>query len=165
MTASAPTGFAPSELVIFELGSQQLGLASESVLEIVRAVAITPLPGAPAGVEGVVDLRGTIVPVFDLRARLGLLPRPLLIADHLLVCDAGACGVVIVRVDRITQIRANADAPELPQVGPSTDRLVRALARLPDGIVVVCDLSAVLTEPDLEALARAMAALGTPPPT
>lgn len=165
MTASAPSSFIPSELVVFEVGPQRLGLASASVREILQAVAITPLPGAPTGVEGVIDLRGTIVPVFDLRARIALPPRPLRITDHLLVCDAGACGVVIIRADRITQIRAIADTPELPQVATAADPLVRGLARLPDGIVVICDLSAFLTEPDLETLARAMTALATPPPS
>lgn len=162
MTASVPTGFTP-ELVVFELGPHQLGLARETVREILQAVAVTHLPGAPAGVEGVIDLRGTIVPVFDLRARIALPPRPPRITDNLLVCNAGACGVVVIRADRITQIRAMVETLEVPQVGTSTDPVVRGLSRLPDGIVVICDLSAFLTEPDLETLTRAMTALTAPP--
>lgn len=164
MIASAPSAVIPSELVVFELGPHQLGLASESVREILQAVAVTHLPGAPAGVEGVIDLRGAIVPVFDLRARIALPPRPPRTTDNFVVCDAGASGVVVIRADQVTQIRAIADTPEVPQVGASSDPMVRGLSRLPDGIVVICDLSAFLTDPDLEALARAMTALTIRPP-
>ncbi len=154
----------PSELVVFEVGPCKLALPSACVRELLRAVATTHLPGAPTGVDGVIDVRGTIVPVFDLRARLALAPRPLQSSDHLLICEAGASGVVAVRADRITEIRAIPSSPDLPQGETLADPLVRSLARSSDGIIVICDLSAFLTEPDLETLAGALAAFTTPRP-
>src|SRR5436309_14010618 len=64
------------EVLIFEVGSQRYGLPAAGVRELVRAVTVTPLPRAPAIVEGVIDLRGTIVPVLDIRARFRLPAKP-----------------------------------------------------------------------------------------
>ena len=56
-------------ILAFELGSGLYALPMADVDELVRAVTVVPLPKAPAVVEGVVDVRGRVVPVFDLRAR------------------------------------------------------------------------------------------------
>jgi purine-binding chemotaxis protein CheW len=141
-----------SELVVFELAGQRLGLASEHVHELVRAVQITRLAGAPPGIDGVIDLRGTIVPVFDLRARLSLPPRSVQRDEHMLICAAGETTVAI-RADRVVEIRAGVELDVLT----TRDSVMHALARLPDGLVVICDLSAVLTTDDLDALQRALA--------
>ena len=63
-------------LVHFTIGTPQCGLAVVAVEEVLRVVAVTPLPGAPAFVEGVINRRGTVTPVIDLRKRVGLVPGP-----------------------------------------------------------------------------------------
>src|SRR5690606_41066795 len=65
------------EMLVFELAGVRYALELPSVREVVRAVMISPLPDAPAVIEGVVDMRGALVPVYDLRARFGHPPRPL----------------------------------------------------------------------------------------
>src|SRR5678816_4221005 len=62
-------------LLLFTIDSTRYAVASADVTEIVRAVAVTPLPGAPRAVAGVIDVRGSLVPVFDLRHRFGLPAR------------------------------------------------------------------------------------------
>ncbi|MEO8561278.1 MAG: chemotaxis protein CheW, partial [bacterium] len=59
------------------LGGATIGLPAAAVREIVRAVAITPLPGAPDIVEGAVNVRGRLVPVIDVRRLLGFPARQL----------------------------------------------------------------------------------------
>jgi purine-binding chemotaxis protein CheW len=59
------------ELACFELHGQVYGVDVQQIREIVRSQAVTPLPRAPGLVEGVIDLRGTIVPVVDLGRGLG----------------------------------------------------------------------------------------------
>lgn len=58
--------------VTFSVGDVLLALPVAEVVEIVRAARPTPVPGAPQGVSGLLDYRGRIVPVIDLRARFGL---------------------------------------------------------------------------------------------
>lgn len=72
--ASSPASAASEamQLVTFALGSQRYGMDIMSVREIRISNAITALPGAPSYVRGVINLRGTIVPICDLKRRFGL---------------------------------------------------------------------------------------------
>ena len=64
--AMAMTETATVNLTCFEIGGQIYAIEVEYVREIVRIVEITPLPNAPSLIEGVIDLRGTVIPVMDL---------------------------------------------------------------------------------------------------
>ena len=147
------------EVVVFEIDSQRFGVTSDCVRELVRAVAITALPGAPVGVDGVIDVRGSIVPVFDLRPRLALSAAAVRASEQFLLCSVEALGLVALRADRVVEIRQVADVP-LP-TGSTRDALVTSLVRLPDGVVVLCDLGAVLSGSDFERLVRAMEQLAS----
>src|ERR1700752_5202053 len=100
---SAPPSARTREVLIFELGSQRYGLPTADVRELVRAVTITPLPEAPAFIEGVVNVRGRILPVLDIRVRFHLPAKALEPTDHFIVASAGARGVIL-RVDRATHL-------------------------------------------------------------
>src|SRR5947209_286603 len=93
----------PLEVLVFEIEGRRYGLAAVVVRELLRMVAVVPLPGAPAVVEGVVNLRGAIVPVLDLRQRFGLPARPATPADHLIVAEADGRPVAL-RVDRAVEL-------------------------------------------------------------
>jgi purine-binding chemotaxis protein CheW len=147
---------ATNEIVVFAVGERTVGVHASTVRELLRAVALTPLPGAPVGVNGVIDLRGTLVPVIDLSERLGVSARPLRAADQLLICDV-TFGVVAVRADRVIELRA-ARADPVP-AGADPDPLTRSLVRTEDGVIVICELSAFLAEADVIALALAVAGL------
>ena len=91
------------EIVVFEVGGQQYGLPASDVRELQRAATLTPLPRAPAIVEGVVNLRGAVVPVLDIRSRFRLPPKPMEPTDHFVVARAGE-RLVALRVDRATDL-------------------------------------------------------------
>ena len=94
---------ATTELLKFELGRQLFGIPLRDVSEVVRAVSVAPLPKAPPIIEGVINLRGTIIPVLDIRARFKLPPKGIGPSDHLVVARAKD-RVVAVRVDRALEI-------------------------------------------------------------
>jgi purine-binding chemotaxis protein CheW len=146
-----------NDLVVFALGERTIGIPSAIVRELLRAVAITELPGAPAGVTGVIDLRGELVPVVDLSERLGLPARAVRAADQLVICQ-GATGALAVRADRVLELRVLELEP-LP-AGAEADPIVGGLARTADGVIVIAELAAFLAEPDLAALATSIARLG-----
>ena len=87
------------EVVVFEVGGRRYGLLASDVRELVRVAALLPLPRAPAVVEGILNLRGRVVPVYDIRSRFGLPPKAVELTDHLIVAQAGE-RLVAVRVDR-----------------------------------------------------------------
>ncbi len=147
---------ANNELVVFALGPRMVGVPASTVRELVRAVAVTELPGAPPGVDGVIDLRGTLIPVVDLSLRLGITPRPMRASDQLLICDV-TVGPLAVRTDRVIELRSSS-ADSVP-LGAESDPIVRSLARTADGVIVIAELAAFLAEPDVTALALAIARL------
>src|SRR4051794_33042700 len=89
----------PREVLLFTLEGQRYALPSADVRELVRAVRLTPLPRAPDVVEGLLNLRGELLPVLALRRRFRLPPRPLSPMDHLIIARAGT-RLVGLRVDR-----------------------------------------------------------------
>jgi purine-binding chemotaxis protein CheW len=140
---------AANDLLTFELDGRRCALPAEAVLEVHRVVAIAPLAGAPRIVEGVVDLRGRLVPVLDVRAKLGLPPSPLALSNHLifarLLRDGGGERTVALRVERaLAVVRVPPELIEDPRpiAGPV---LAAGVAKLADGLVVIHDLRAFLS--------------------
>src|SRR5947209_4471059 len=148
----------PLEFLIFELGGQRFGLPVPDVREIVRAVYPVPLPGAPAVVEGVINLRGRVVPVLDLRRCFRLPPRPIEPTDHLVIASA-AGRVVALRVDRALDLARVAadDVDEVAGVGRDGQAVSR-VAKLPGDLVLVQDLRAVLSPAEAAALDQSLPA-------
>lgn len=144
------------EILVFELAGQRCGVPAGDVREIVRAVTLLPLPGSPPVIDGVFDLRGTLVPVLDPRRPLGLPGRPMAHTDHLVVARAGA-RLVALRVDHATDLVRL--PPEAVTAATTLTRVARALAgvvRLPDGLLLLHDLAGFLTEAEAEALDEAL---------
>lgn len=154
------------EVLIFELGEHSLGFAIRDVVEVLRAVTIQPLPSAPAVVEGVINLRGAVVPVLDVRSRFGQPARPLDASQHFIVVSAGRR--VAVRVDRCRVIaRMNVVRSEDAGGLPAGVSHVAGFALVPTGILVIHDLQAFLSETEAQALeavlqARSPSATGVP---
>jgi purine-binding chemotaxis protein CheW len=119
-------------------------------------VTITPLPKAPAVVEGAINLRGTVVPVLDIRARFRRPPKPAEHTDHLVVAQAGA-QLVALRVDRALDLLPldGAAVDNAEAVLPGVEYVAR-VARLPDGLVLIHDLNTFLTAAEADALTAAL---------
>jgi purine-binding chemotaxis protein CheW len=154
---------AAMEILVFEIDSSRYGLPLASVREIVRAVAPAHLPGAPEVVEGVINYRGTVVPVFDLRSRFGHAAKPLEPNDHLIVATAGDA-LVAVRADRASWPVAVEAADIEALVSLAASAYVSAVCRLPDDLVLIHDLQTFLSASESlelqEALAQGAAADG-----
>jgi purine-binding chemotaxis protein CheW len=120
-------------------------------------VAIAPLPKAPPIVEGVINLRGTLVPVLDLRQRFGLPSVPVAPEQHLVIARTGH-RVVALRVDRalgFVDVEERAIVPP-ERVAPGAEH-VAGIAKLPDGLLVIHDLDRFLS---LEEARQVDAAIG-----
>ncbi|WNG53020.1 chemotaxis protein CheW [Archangium minus] len=150
----------PREVLLFTLEGQRYALPMEDVRELIRAVRLTPLPRAPVVVEGLLDLRGELLPVLDMRRRFRLPARPLSSSDHLVVAQAGARRVAL-RVDRAEGLLAlepgslDSTPRELPGVG-----YVAGALKLPDGLVLLHDLRTFLSEAEALELEEALAREG-----
>lgn len=129
------------DLLVFHLGAVRYAVASAAVREVVRAVAVVPLPRAPAIVEGVIDYRGTVTPVLDIRSRFGLPPAPPDIHQHFILAEAHR--LVALRVDRVTDvIQLEASGAEAIDDGAP---YVTGVVKLADGLVLIHDLATFLS--------------------
>jgi purine-binding chemotaxis protein CheW len=140
------------ELLTFEIWRERFGIAVADVREVVRAVSIARLPKAPAVVEGVVNVRGSIVPALDIRARFNLPPKVLEPSDHFVIAFAKR-RLVAIRVDRVTDLikLGRGDVEDLTVAVPGS-QLVAGVAKLHDGLLLIHDLATFLSVSEAEAL-------------
>src|SRR5262249_37195624 len=131
------------------------GFPLRDVSEVVRAVSLAPLPKAPPIVEGVINLRGTIIPVLDIRARFKLPSKAIAPADHLVIARAKH-RLVAVRVDRaLGLVRwTRSEVVHTASVAP-TSAYVAGPAKLHDGIVLIHALAPFLSAAEDAALSDA----------
>jgi purine-binding chemotaxis protein CheW len=153
---SAEAGPRIREVLVFEVEGQRYGLPTVDVRELVRAVMITPLPNAPTVIEGVVNVRGSVLPVLDVRARFRLPAKPLDPSDHFIVASAGPRGVIL-RVDRATHLAVvdEASVQTSQTLGPSAT-YVAGVAKLEDGLVLIHDVATFLSAAEAAALDEAL---------
>ena len=142
------------QALVFELTDGRYAVSLAAVVEIVRAVAVVPLPGAPPLVEGIVDVHGEVAAVIDLRRAFSLPARPPLALDHFVVVRTPA-RLLVLRVDRVTGVAA-VEAPARVPAAVATASLEGSV-RLPDGLVLVHDADRLVSSAEgaaLDALLR-----------
>jgi purine-binding chemotaxis protein CheW len=150
------------ELLGFDLAGVRYALPLHNVCEVLRAVLITPLPDAPDVIEGVIDVRGSIVPVYDLRARFRLPARALHPDDRIVLARTGERAVAF-RAEHADLIgRMPASAIEPPERARSAGRHIAGVAKLATGIVLIQDLAAFLDDAESARLDAALSSAAAP---
>ena len=134
--------------LLFRVGPRIYGCDIDCVREIIPWRRSTRLPGAPAHVQGLVNLRGTIVTVLDLAARLEPDAPPL--DEHhegrsIILVDHGA-RVVGAAVDEVKDVQAIAPEPVEEVMGGERGGLVRGLGHLEGDVVVLLDIHMLITQ-------------------
>jgi purine-binding chemotaxis protein CheW len=143
-------------LVIFRLDALRFAVALDAVERFVRAVEITDLPQAPESVQGVIDVAGRVLPVFNLRKRLGLRERRVEPDDLFLIARSAGREVVLV-VDEslgVTEL-SEFEASGRDEILPGLEHF-RGVARLNDGLVLIHDIERFLSIDEARALDEAM---------
>lgn len=109
----AATGTLERQLVVFDLAGEAYGVEIQAVREIIRHQTPTVVPSAPAAVDGVINLRGSVIPVVDLRKLLGLLIQPVSSTTRIVVVDIRGQSVGVI-VDAVTEVlRLSSDKVEI----------------------------------------------------
>lgn len=157
MDAGFDPEFAPTQILLVRVGGERYGIPLEALREIVRAVAITPLPGAPRVVEGVIDVRGQVVPVLNLRRRFGHPEKPLDPSERIVLVHAGERSAAL-RVDEAEglAVLAPGAVEDARAVTPGAEH-VAGVAKLADGVVLIHDPAAFLSQAEAAVLDEAMA--------
>jgi purine-binding chemotaxis protein CheW len=135
------------QIVVFNLGGEDYGIEINQVREIIRKREITPVPRQPAYVEGVINVRGTIIPVVNLKKRFGLQGDPS-IQPHTIIVESGE-GLVGILVDSVSEvIRVPQDRIHPPPtVSMSVDsQYLRGICRVGDRLLIYLDVKRVVSD-------------------
>ena len=144
--------------LIAQIEDRRFAFRVEDVHEVVRAVAVTALPRAPAVVEGVIDYRKTTVPVLNLRRRFGYAPRALNLTDRFVVATS-AGRMVALRVDGVEEVISfDAAKVESAEGFWAAGGVVDGVVRLEDDLVLVARMDAFLSQTEATVLEEALAA-------
>ncbi len=132
------------QLVVFDLADEGFGVDISAVREIIRLQEITQVPRTPEFVEGVINLRGKVIPVIDLRKRFGLT----------VVVDIGDqdIGVIVDAVKEVLRIPTDSVEPPASVITTADSVYILGIAKLDSRLIILLDLQKVLTEDEHGAL-------------
>lgn len=140
------------QVLVFELAGEVFAVDVTSVREIQPAVAVTPIPDLPPYCEGVFNLRGVVVPAFNLRERCGLPPKDISLSDNLIIVDhQGALGAF--RVDSAREVVTVSEVlSQADRIADSFTCAVRGAFRIDDALVPVIELVELLGDSEKQFL-------------
>lgn len=153
------------QLVTFHLNDDEFGVDIMHVREIIRLTEVTHIPQAPSYVEGVCNLRGSILPIIDGRARLGMPRRQRDGSTRVLVLDVGgkATGIVVDRVSEVLRVsQADIEAP--PAVIQDMDvDFLNGMVKLNGGkrIIMALNLSSIVSVKQIEEIKQEALSIAT----
>ncbi len=140
------------QLVSFLIGKEEFGADILSVREIIRPTTITSVPQAPSFIEGIINLRGHVVPVVDLRKRFGMEASEQSQDSRIIVVELGSrvVGFMVDAVSEVIRIDRSITEPPPELVSSIEARYITGVAKLNDRLLILLDLEQVLQERELE---------------
>jgi len=145
---AAPT----RQYLTFRLGEQEYGLELLSVQEIRGFTPITPIPNVPRHLRGVINLRGTVLPVIDLRMKFGLEEIEYTKFTVIVIASVGErlVGLIVDAVSDVLTAQSDEVQPR-PDFGDEIDtRFVSGMYRNGDRLAILLELGQLLTESELD---------------
>ena len=138
--------------VVFKVADSEYMLPSETVLQMESFSGATRVPGAPPFVAGIVQIRGRVVPVVDLRLRFGILPGEPTLDSRIVVGQHGEriVGLLVDSAREVVKIASGQLKPPPPILNHQTGGFVKAVAQLGTRIMMLVDFAKVIGEEPLD---------------
>jgi purine-binding chemotaxis protein CheW len=135
------------QLVIFELGSENFGIDIASVEGINKMLEITRIPQSPSYMEGITNLRGSVLPVIDLQKRFGLAAQERTNETRIVVASIQGVkvGMIVSAVSEVLTIDDSVIEPPPPMVSNINTEFIIGVAKIEKKLVILLDLGKVLT--------------------
>jgi len=155
--ADGKIGKTPEELITFSLGEAQYGLDIRQVEEINRVLEMTKVPQAPTYVNGLVNLRGQIVTIVDLSAKIGLKPAELWETSKIIIVTSSGeyLGLLVDRMERVVGVQEDQVAPVPVNLQGVEGRFLTGVLPTDNGLIGILDLAEVLRVEETGLMTRA----------
>jgi purine-binding chemotaxis protein CheW len=145
----------------FKLAAEEYGLEILKVQEIIKMMDITKLPRTPGFVRGVVNLRGKVIPVIDLRLKFGMELLETTIKTCIIVVQVRreqaivTMGIIVDEVSEVLDI-SGVDIEPAPSFGTNVEiRFILGMAKTKGSVKILLDINKVLSDEDVEAASMA----------
>ncbi|EPR42331.1 CheW protein [Desulfovibrio sp. X2] len=144
------------QLVTFSIGDEEFGVDILKVQEIIRTMEITKVPKAPEFVEGVINLRGKVIPIIDLRKRFGMETRAHDKNTRIIVIEINnmIVGFVVDSVSEVLRISADTVEPPPPVVAGVESEYIKGVGKLADRLLIMLDLDRLLSREEKDVLSQ-----------
>ncbi|MGL5007933.1 MAG: chemotaxis protein CheW [Plesiomonas sp.] len=140
--------------VTFKLGDETFGVNVMQVREVLRYSEIAPVPGAPAYVLGIINLRGNVVTVIDTRARFGLYPNAITDNTRIVIIETEqqVIGILVDSVAEVVYLRTS-EIDKTPNVGTDESaRFIQGVSNREGELLILVDLNKLLTHDEWDEL-------------
>ena len=147
---------ATDQIVVFTLDKLSYALSLTAVVKVIHAMEIRHLPKAPEIITGIINVKGEIIPVADIRKRFGLVAREIDPDNRLIIADTGKRQVAIL-VDNVTGIwdLASGQLSVAKETLPFTE-YIRGVAKVDNSLILIYDLDRFLSLDEEKDLDKAM---------
>ena len=142
----------------FKLAREEYGIGILKVREIIGMMKITPVPQTPDFVKGVINLRGQVIPVIDLRLKFGMPELEYTERTSIIVVEVSGptgriqIGIVVDEVSEVVNIRLE-DIEDTPTFGARLDtEFILGMAKMEDGVKILLDIDRILTIEEITVL-------------
>lgn len=133
------------QLVTFKLGDEEYAVDILKVQEVNRMVDITAVPNSIHYLEGVINLRGRVIPVINLRKKFGLDVKTLDTQSRIMVVDVGiTIGIIVDSVSEVLRISHDTVEPPPPMAGGSESEYIKGIGKLQDRLLILLDIDKLL---------------------
>lgn len=136
------------QLVTFNLGKEEFAVPILQIQEINRLVEITRVPKSPDFVEGVINLRGKVIPIIDLRKRFSLPQAELGKYSRVVVInmDGRMVGLIVDSVSEVLRLSEEAVEPAPPIVAGIDSEYIKGLGKIEGRLLILLDLNKILSK-------------------
>jgi purine-binding chemotaxis protein CheW len=145
------------QLVTFNLASEEYAVDILKVQEINRMKEITRVPNSPPYVEGVINLRGKVMPVVNLRHKFGLEEVENTEQSRIMIMDIQGItmGLVVDSVSEVLRVPSNIVEPAPPMASNISTEFIRGIAKLEDRLIILLDMDRLIGKPEETAMIEA----------
>jgi purine-binding chemotaxis protein CheW len=136
------------QLVSFHIGDEEFAVDILNIQGINRMVEVTKVPNAPEYVEGIINLRGSVIPILDLRRRLGMPARDYDKDTRFIVVEIHnkVLGFIVDSVNEVLRINSNITEPPPPMVSGIDSEFITAVGKLDDRLLILLNIEKVLSK-------------------
>lgn len=140
------------QLVTFNLGGEEFGIDILGVQEINRLTDITKIPNAPSYVEGAINLRGSTIPIIDLRKKLGFDAEATGESARIVVVELkkAVLGFIVDSVSSVLRIPTSTIEPPPSVISNMESQYMKGVGKLDDRLIILLDLERVFGEDSLQ---------------